>query len=174
MNQSDRHKIQANYKNLIEVMYSSISPHLISTFVLDLEMHADIDACTTEKRKMEKLLQLLPSRYSIESIPIFLLSSYCNWLVHSRPFDSRGASALKEFINALRPGYAWLASHMEEDVGAPVNYDAIRNYCNNNLSGPGLTESSFDNFKDMPGKAKILSAFTRLIIWVKLRIKNGN
>jgi hypothetical protein len=62
MNQNDRLKLQGNYKKLTEVYYSAISPHLISTFILDMDMHADIEALPTDKRKMERLIQLLPSR----------------------------------------------------------------------------------------------------------------
>jgi len=68
---------------------------------------------------------------------------------------SRGASALKELINALRPSYGWLASHLDVDISEPLNYDTIRNYCNNNLSGS--TESAFENFKDIPVSSHLKS-----------------
>ena len=62
----------------------------------------------------------------------------------------RGASAMKELINGLRPSYGWLASQLEEEVITPTNYDSIRSMCNNNLSG--VADSTLDNLKDISGK----------------------
>lgn len=62
MDDSDRIKLQRNYNKLIEVSYSAISAHLISNFIIDLDMHADIEALSTDKKKIEKLLTILPSR----------------------------------------------------------------------------------------------------------------
>lgn len=56
---------------------------------------------------------------------------------------------MKELIKGLRPSYGWLASQLEEEVIEPQNYDAIRSMCNNNLSGPGVTDSTLDNLKDI-------------------------
>jgi len=65
MNRLDKLKLQKNYENLLEVMYSCVSPYLISKFILDAHMHAEIESLKTERKKMEKLLEILPTRYYI-------------------------------------------------------------------------------------------------------------
>jgi len=62
MEVKDRMQLLKYYGNLLEVMYTCISPHLISRFIVDLEMHAEIQSQSTERRKMEKLLIILPTR----------------------------------------------------------------------------------------------------------------
>jgi len=141
MTTKDRLTLQRNYKQLIEINYSVISAHLISALIIDLDMHADIESCLTERKKMEKLLFTLPSR---------------------------GALAMKEFISALRPNYAWIASKLEEDArGGGVNdlnsNGSILNNCNNILSHStsGLGNSSavrgpqLENLKDISISAHI-------------------
>jgi hypothetical protein len=134
MSAKDRLTLQQNYKRLIEVNYSVISAHLISSLTIDLEMHADIEACPTERKKMEKLLYILPSR---------------------------GGHAMREFINAVRPNYNWIASKLEEDGVVPdLNFNSTTNAlnCNNILSrssSTGSQGSKFENLKDLSISAHI-------------------
>lgn len=65
MDPVDKDNLQRHYAKLLDVVYSSISPHLISHFVLTLDMHDEIDSRPTERKKMEKLISILPSRYAI-------------------------------------------------------------------------------------------------------------
>ncbi|CAL8073198.1 unnamed protein product [Orchesella dallaii] len=88
MNCRDRDKLQRHYMSLLDVSYSEISPHLIQRFVLTLEMNAEIESKSTDRKKMEKLLTILPTR---------------------------GENAMRDFVSALRPSYGWIARQLETD-----------------------------------------------------------
>lgn len=63
MNHTDRKKLQKNYVKLVnDVKYYQVSAYLISKFVLDLRMDAEIKSAKTEQEQMGKLLGILQTR----------------------------------------------------------------------------------------------------------------
>lgn len=63
MNASDRRKLQENYEKLVnDAKYYQVSGHLISKFVIDFRMDAEIKSAKTEQEQMEKLLAILLTR----------------------------------------------------------------------------------------------------------------
>ncbi|OXA57285.1 uncharacterized protein LOC110846536 [Folsomia candida] len=90
MNHTDRKKLQKNYVKLVnDVKYYQVSAYLISKFVLDLRMDAEIKSAKTEQEQMGKLLGIL---------------------------QTRGEHSFKHFVAALKTSSPWLADELDVDV----------------------------------------------------------
>ena len=96
MNSSEKHRLQKNYRRLLEVDTSQVTPYLVENGTLTFDDEERIGAQETSQDRMKKLLQMLPNkgRNAYSNFRESLLESH-DWLVTA--LDDTDMSELEEY-----------------------------------------------------------------------------